>query len=279
MPPRAWADYAPRMPTKTNTATAAAKTTSTKKPTTKKPTTKKVPKPKTTASAVKTPSTKARGVITPEAMAFIAELATRQDREWYEPRKADIKRLLQEPVLAVLRDVGAGLLDHFPAVEDAVPRVFGIHRDVRFSKDKSPYKDHVGGTLEIGGATAYLHVDGNDVWAAVGVYEPSPAQLQAFRAAVGDTPTGPKLLRATEALEQRGYEVLSYDALTRAPAGWSPTHPCIRLLRLKGWALKVPALPVEARSDGSLGFAIAAHIVAAKDAIVLADRAFSQRPG
>jgi uncharacterized protein (TIGR02453 family) len=259
---------------------ATAKTTKkTTKKATKKATTAKVPKPKTTTSAVKTPSAQARGVITSEAMAFIAELATRQDREWYEPRKADLKRLLQEPVLAVLRDVGAGLLDHFPAVEDATPRVFRIHRDVRFAKDKSPYKDHVGGTLELGGAVAYLHVDGNDVWAAVGVYEPSPAQLQAFRAAVGDTPTGPKLLQATVALEARGYEVLSYDALSRAPAGWSPTHPCIRLLRLKGWALKLPALSVEARSDGSLGFAIAAHIVAAKDAIVLADRAFSHRPG
>ena len=170
-------------------------------------------------------------------------------------------------------------MDAFPAVEDAAPRVFRIHRDVRFSKDKSPYKDHVGGTLAIGQSLVYVHVDGGDVWAAVGVYDPTPAQLTAFRAAVGSTDLGPTLLAESERLEKRGYEVMSIDSLARAPAGWSPTHPCIRLLRMKGYALKLPTLTKASRADGSLGAAIAGHVVAAQNALALAEQAFAHRPG
>jgi uncharacterized protein (TIGR02453 family) len=211
-------------------------------------------------------------------MAFIGELAKRQSREWFEPRKGELKTLLQEPLLAVLKDAGAGLIDAFPAVEDNGPKVFRIYRDVRFSKDKSPYKDHVGGTLAIGRALLYIHVDGDDVWAGVGVYDPLPEQLAGYRAAVGDTDLGPRLLAACEALEKKGHRVMAIDELARAPAGYSPTHPCIRLLRLKGWALRLPDLPVASRTDGSLGATIAAHVVAARDAIRLAELAFSHRP-
>lgn len=104
-------------------------------------------------------------------------------------------------------------------------------------------------------------------------------QLLAFRGAVGSTDLGPALLRESERLEKRGYEVMSIDALARAPAGWSPTHPCIRLLRLKGWALKLPKLPKKTRADGSLGVVVAAHVVAARTAIGLAERAFAHRLG
>jgi uncharacterized protein (TIGR02453 family) len=257
----------------------AKKTSSTKKPPAKKttPTKKSPPRPKTTTSALTT--TTAHGIITPEAMAFIGELAKRQDRAWFEPRKAEFKRLLHEPLLAVLKDAGAGLMEAFPAVEDATPRVFRIHRDVRFSKDKSPYKDHVGGTLAIGHGLLYIHIDSDDVWAAVGVYDPTPAQLQAFRAAVGSTNLGPALLQESERLEASGYELMSVDSLVRAPAGWSPTHPCIRLLRMKGWALKLPKLQKKARIDGSLGAVVARHVLSAKRAIVLAEQAFAHRQG
>lgn len=223
------------------------------------------------------PASPARGVITPQALRFIGELARRQSRDWFEPRKGELKRLLHEPVLAALRDAGAALMTRFPAVEDAAPRVFRIYRDVRFSKDKSPYKDHVGGTLKVGLGDLYLHVDGAGLFAAVGVYDPSPAQLVAFRQAVAHTELGPALLERTEALERRGYALMSIGALARAPAGFSPTHPCVRLLRLKGWALKLPPIPARVRANGSLGAHIAQGVAQAREAIVLAERAFAGR--
>jgi uncharacterized protein (TIGR02453 family) len=262
---------AKKPPTKKSTSTVKTQTAE-KKPATKKPATKK---PATSSSAASLPA----GRITPEAMAFIKELATRQDRAWFEPRKQELKRLLHDPLLAVLADAGASLMETFPAVEDAAPRVFRIHRDVRFSKDKSPYKDHAGGTLAIGQAQIYVHVDGDDVWAAVGVYDPTPGQLVAFRAAVGSTAMGPALLAESERLEARGYTLMSIDSLARAPAGWSPTHPCIRLLRMKGWALKLPAIPRRARDDGTLGAVIAGHVKAAKAGIAVCEQAFAHRTG
>ena len=265
-----------KTPLKTAAKKSAAKKTAAKKSAAKKPAALKTAAKK--PAAKKTATTSARGVITPEAMAFIGELATQQRREWFEPRKAELTRLLQQPVLAVLHDVGAALLDVFAAVEDAKPKVFRIYRDVRFSKDKSPYKDHVGGTLAVGLSVVYLHVGGDDIFAAVGVYDPSAGQLQAFRAAVDATDIGPRLLKETEGLQQRGYELLSSDALVRAPAGFTPSHPCIRLLRLKGWALKLPPIPVAARANGSLGAVIARGVIDAERAIALAERAFSHRP-
>ena len=113
--------------------------------------------------------------------------------------------------------------------------------------------------------------------ADLGVYDPTPQQLTAFRAAVDATDIGPHLLKETEALEKRGYELMSIDALTRAPAGFSPTHPQIRLLRLKGWALKLPPIAAAARADGSLGAVIASGVLTAKRAIALAETAFVHR--
>jgi hypothetical protein len=72
---------------------------------------------------------------------------------------------------------------------------------------------------------------------------------------------------------------MSIGALARAPAGISPQHPCIRLLRLKGWALKLPPLPAKARADGTLGAVIARGVVRAKKAIDLAERAFASHRG
>lgn len=228
---------------------------------------------RTAAGAVAT----AAPCITPEAQRFIAELARRQDRAWFATRKGELAALLHEPVAQILRETGARLIGVFPGVEDAAPKVFRIYRDVRFSKDKSPFKDHVGGTLGTGAFGVYFHVEGKDVFGAVGAYDMDPAQLKRYRAAVAGTALGPSLLAETGKLLRQGFELMSIDTLARAPAGVDPAHPCIGLLRHKGYALVLPRPSNKALVDGTLPELLAAQLKKAKAALALVDRAMAAR--
>ncbi|MBI1948367.1 MAG: DUF2461 domain-containing protein [Deltaproteobacteria bacterium] len=215
--------------------------------------------------------------VTPEAQRFIAELARRQDRAWFSTRKDQLAALLHGPVEQILRETGARLIGAFPGVEDAVPKVFRIYRDVRFSKDKSPFKDHVGGTLGTGAFGVYFHVEGKDVFGAVGAYDMDPAQLKRYRAAVASSSLGPSLLAETGKLLRQGFELMSIDTLARAPAGVDAAHPCIELLKHKGYALVLPRPSKKALVDGSLPDLLAAQLKKARPALTLVDRAMAAR--
>src|SRR6476646_8798596 len=87
----------------------------------------------------------------PEAVEFLADLAQNNDRAWFQPRKAEYERLLKEPLeqLCVALDerfASAGI----PLSADPAHSPFRIYRDVRFSKDKSPYKTHVSASFPFG---------------------------------------------------------------------------------------------------------------------------------
>src|SRR4249919_2050989 len=80
----------------------------------------------------------------PEAIQFLADLAENNDRAWFTPRKADFERLLKRP----LESLCAALDERFraraiPLTADPARSPFRIYRDVRFSKDKSPYKTNI----------------------------------------------------------------------------------------------------------------------------------------
>src|SRR4051794_7961945 len=84
----------------------------------------------------------------PDAIQFLVDLALNNEREWFQPRKAEYERLLKEPMESLVAD----LVDRFDARRiplEADPRkaVFRIYRDTRFSKNKSPYKTNVGASL------------------------------------------------------------------------------------------------------------------------------------
>lgn len=114
-------------------------------------------------------------------------------------------------------------------------RVFRPNRDIRFSKDKTPYKTMCGAVGEReGGATYYLHLGAAGLFAASGYYMMERDQLERFRTGV-DGPHGGELEKILAALDRAkgGYE-LGGDSLTTAPRGWARDHPRIELLRRKG---------------------------------------------
>jgi uncharacterized protein (TIGR02453 family) len=180
---------------------------------------------------------------TPEAIQFLADLAQNNDRAWFQPRKAEFERLLREPMEAMIAALSERLAARgVPMVADPKRSPFRIYRDTRFSKDKSPYKTHLGATFPwSGGATGvaaggghqerahgnggYFHFQPGEMYAGGGMWHMEKPALEAFRAAVRDDPD-----RVLAALEDPGFvdawgEVRPHDQLKRFPPGWPKDHP------------------------------------------------------
>ncbi|MEX1163634.1 MAG: DUF2461 domain-containing protein, partial [Nitriliruptor sp.] len=115
-------------------------------------------------------------------------------------------------------------------------KVFRPNRDVRFSKDKRPYKEHCGAVIGFRSGTAragvYVQVSAEGLHASTGYWELSRDQIERFRRAVDDVRTGGALVELVAAVREAGYEV-GGSALKRAPQGMDPSHPRIELLRHK----------------------------------------------
>lgn len=138
------------------------------------------------------------------------------------------KQTYTDAVLDPMRRLTAALAEEF-----GEPKVFRPHRDVRFSKDKSPYKTHQGAFITTGPATGYyveLAAPGFRVGA--GFYDASPERLAALRGAIDDDRRGRELERIVAALAADGWEI-GGQRLKTAPRGWSVDHPRIELLRHK----------------------------------------------
>jgi uncharacterized protein (TIGR02453 family) len=114
--------------------------------------------------------------------------------------------------------------------------VFRPNRDVRFAKDKSPYKTQHGAVSEEGAALHYVHISAAGIMAATGAYMLQTDQIERLRAAIADDTTGPALEKLLAGLEKKGYRVGPGGAepLKTAPKGYPKDHPRIERLRWKG---------------------------------------------
>lgn len=201
--------------------------------------------------------------ISPRAARLIAELAQRQDRAWYAEHKGEIDQLVYAPLRALLDEAVPKLARFYP-LHPLTAKVFRIHRDVRFSRDKSPFKDHASGVILLGrdpvlGTAAgalYLQI-GPDEGAAAGIWAMSAEQLARYRRALLDERSGRRLDTLLRPLLESGYRIVSAAQLARAPKGVGPGHPRAALLRHKGLALDFPPIPRQVRhSKALLGWCI-----------------------
>jgi uncharacterized protein (TIGR02453 family) len=121
--------------------------------------------------------------------------------------------------------------------------LFRIHRDLRFSKDKSPYKTHAGIHFRHSAAKdahapgLYLHIEPTGSFLGLGIWRPASAPLRAIREALVETPD--RWGDAVGALGARGLE-LSGDSLTRMPRGFDADHPLSSDLRRKDFIAVAP---------------------------------------
>jgi uncharacterized protein (TIGR02453 family) len=170
-----------------------------------------------------------------EAIQFLADLAENNERAWFQPRKADYERLLKEPLEALCVALDEAFRSRgIPLSADPARSPFRIYRDVRFSKDKSPYKTNIGASFPytdgLAAAGGYFHFSPGEIFVGGGMWHPEPARLAAWRAIV-DRGAG------LEALEDPGFVAtfgeVGGDRLSRVPQGYPKDHPRAELLKLK----------------------------------------------
>ncbi len=175
----------------------------------------------------------------PEALGFFRDLAAHQDRVWFQANRDTYDREVLAPLHALIAALVAELTRRdIPLTADPRKAVFRIHRDVRFSRDKAPYKTHAGAVLSRDGSKSgfgilYIHIDPERSFTAAGFYQPQPAELEALRHAMLDAPD---IVRsALSAAFAAGCELMSEDALVRLPRGFEhgADSPVADLLKLR----------------------------------------------
>src|ERR1700679_4164728 len=187
----------------------------------------------------------------PEALTFLRNLAKHNEREWFQPRKAQFEAELKEPMLAVIRKITDAMMDFAPAfVRPAEKSLFRIYRDTRFSNNKLPYKTHVAawwshqGLQKTSGAGYYFHVSAKEVVIAAGAYMPEKDQLARIRHWLLENHSDFRALLKKPAVRKL-YDEFEGNALTRPPKGFPAEHPGMDLIRCRQWGLAA-TLPAKA---------------------------------
>ncbi len=182
---------------------------------------------------------------------FFRSLAKNQSREWFQAHKAEFETGYQSPMKELLAEVLEGIDSSFRYTDLDEPKVFRIFRDMRFSKDKSPYKTHIAGLIPTRrhgnltemSAALYLHIGQPNSFAAAGQYAMSSDQLVKYRAAVADAKRGRELDRILATLAKKGFTANSHGNYQRVPKGYDPEHPRAEHLKRKGLTITFPPLP------------------------------------
>ncbi len=132
---------------------------------------------------------------TKEFLGFLEGLAAYNNREWFNENRALYERAVKEPHAAFVADLIDAIKEHEPGLTmTAREAIFRINRDVRFSKDKSPYKTHMGAIIGLGGKRGadktgfYVHLAHDEAYVGGGAYELSPKAVERVRKAIARRP-------------------------------------------------------------------------------------------
>lgn len=157
-----------------------------------------------------------------EAIDFFVGLEADNSKDYWQSNKAVYESAVRAPMDALL----AALAKDFGET-----KVFRPYRDVRFSRDKTPYKTNLAATLSRGG---YLSFSADGLSAAAGYWQMATDQLDRYRRAVDDETSGVAIQRLVDSARRKGMEAGGHGELRRAPKGYPADHPRIELLRAKG---------------------------------------------
>jgi uncharacterized protein (TIGR02453 family) len=208
-----------------------------------------------------TPAKKEEEHFRPGLFAFEKELARNNRRDWFEKNKSRYEDEVKDPSLRFISDFGPHLRKispHFLAIPKTVGgSLFRIYRDVRFSKDKSPYKTHVGihfrhkAYRDAHAPGFYLHLEPAQCFVGMGIWHPDGPTLKKIRDAIVANPAAWK--RASRGKKFSSRFDLAGDSLKRPPRGYDPEHPLIDDLRRKDFIAVANLSQKQVTSAGFLG--------------------------
>jgi uncharacterized protein (TIGR02453 family) len=156
-----------------------------------------------------------------EALDFYEGLEADNSKAYWTANKATYTGSVLRPMTELVDEL---------APEFGPAKIFRPYRDVRFSKDKSPYKTAIGAVVGDG----YIQLSARGLAAGNGMYTMAPDQLDRYRQAVAADRTGTELTAVISAVERHQIAVHGRDVLKTAPRGYPADHPRIGLLRYKG---------------------------------------------
>ena len=186
----------------------------------------------------------------PKALNFFRELEKNNDRNWFAAHKelfeSEVRRPMIELTALICDDFRKIAADYVP--EKPEKAIFRIYRDTRFSKDKTPYKTHIGSFLQhrriekYAGAAFYFEVSHRNVGVGGGMYMPGAEQLQAVREAMTTKWKELAKICADRALV-KALGPVQGDKMARVPKGFDPQSPAADWLRYKHlyYYLELPA--------------------------------------
>lgn len=177
-----------------------------------------------------------------ETIVFLKKLEKNNNRDWFNANK-DAYIKANDNVIAVAGFLIGRIAEFDPEVASLDPKscVFRIYRDVRFSKDKSPYKTNMGAFIAPGGRKAmspgyYFHVQPGMFFAAAGKHMPDSGELLKIRNAVAANPKEFfKIVEAKKFVDRFGG--LHGDKLAKPPKGFTADHEAIEYLKLKSFTV------------------------------------------
>ncbi len=177
----------------------------------------------------------------PALFTFLKELAANNERTWFQANKPRYEKHVKEAAFRFITDFGPRLEQISPHFR-ADPRpvggsLFRIYRDTRFSKDKSPYKTHVGihfrheAAKDAHAPGFYLHLEPSGCFMGAGIWHPDGKTLASIRGALDERPADWKKALSRSAFK-RDFR-LAGDSLKRPPRGFDAEHPLIDDLKRK----------------------------------------------
>lgn len=190
----------------------------------------------------------------PEALSFLGDLKANNTKEWFTANKSIYEAHLKEPGKRFADAMTLSLRDL--TGQDHVSKIFRIHRDVRFSKDKTPYNAHLHMAFTPDGTAGqppmwFFGLSPDRLSLGCGVFQYEKEALTDFRSAMAGS-KGADLIRLTAELRAAGTRIPDPD-LKRVPAGFDKHHPNGEALRRKGFAAWIDM--------GDPTFAVGPHLV------------------
>lgn len=177
----------------------------------------------------------------PAFFGFLRELAANNEREWFTANRERYLSEVRNPMLEFISDFAphlAAISTHYVADPRANGgSLFRIHRDVRFSRDKRPYKTNAGAHFRHEAARNahapgfYLHLEPGRVFAAAGVWHPDGPALARIREALVEKTDAWREVTSPKALGPRAE--MAGESLKRPPRGFDPDHPLIEDIKRK----------------------------------------------
>ncbi len=178
---------------------------------------------------------------TPKLFSFLRDLAKNNDRGWFKANQARFERDVREPLLRFITDTGP----RFEKISEQIVvdarktggSMFRIHRDTRFSADKSPYKTHAAAQFrhawgkDVHAPGYHLHLEPGSVFMGAGVWRPDTPSVTRIRAAIVHDPRRWKSIVGAAAFRRRF--ALEGESLKRPPRTVPPDHPQMEDLKRK----------------------------------------------